>query len=265
MQLSDRQIRRYSRQIILPEIGGKGQKKLLASKVLVVGAGGLGSPVTYYLAAAGVGTLGIIDHDTVDLSNLHRQILHGTPDVGRPKVESAKETLEKLNPDVKIITYQERLSKENVVDLISQYDLVVDAVDNFTARYLLNDACVLVNKPLVEAGVLRWDGMIMTVVPGKGPCYRCVFPTPPAPESAPTCQEAGIIGVTAGVMGVLQATEAVKFLLNTGENLVGRMLIFHALESRFQEVEITRQESCPVCGSEPTITQLEEYTGYCTP
>ncbi len=264
MNFTEEQIKRYSRHIILKEIGGKGQRKLLDSKVLVVGAGGLGSPVSLYLAAAGVGTLGIVDFDTVELSNLQRQILHGTNDVGRPKVESAKETLNSLNPDVRVITCREKLGKENVLQLIKDYDLIVDGVDNFSARYLLNDACVMEGKPLVEAGILRWDGMIMTIKPGEGPCYRCVFPTPPPPGSVPSCQEAGVVGAIAGVMGVLQATEAVKYLLDVGETLVGRMLLFNAMESRFREVEISQEENCPVCGKNPTITSLEEYELHCS-
>jgi len=263
LKLNEDQIRRYSRQIILPEVGGKGQKTLLNSKVLVVGAGGLGSPVTYYLAAAGVGTIGIIDYDAVDISNLQRQILHSTSDIGRPKVISAKETLEGLNPDVKIKAYQDKLTKDNVVSLISDYDLVIDGVDNFSARYLLNDACVLEGKTMIEAGVLRWDGMVMTILPRKGPCYRCIFPTPPSPENAPTCQEAGIIGASAGLIGIVEATEAIKYLLNVGDLLVGRMLIYNALESRFQEVAVARNEDCPVCGDNPKITSLYEYDENC--
>lgn len=263
MNFTEEQIKRYSRHIILKEIGGKGQRKLLDSKVLVVGAGGLGSPVSYYLAAAGVGTLGIIDYDQVELSNLQRQILHSTADVGRPKVESAKETLNRLNPDVQVNTYQNKLGQDNISDLLSGYDLIVDGVDNFAARFLINDACVMMGKPLVEAGILQWDGMIMTIAPGEGPCYRCVFPAPPPPGSVPSCQEAGVVGAIAGVMGVLQATEAIKYLLGVGETLVGRMLIFNALESRFREVEIAKEDKCPVCGTEPTITSLEEYELQC--
>ncbi|WRO22371.1 molybdopterin-synthase adenylyltransferase MoeB [Metallumcola ferriviriculae] len=264
MDFTDEQIKRYSRHIILKEIGGKGQKKLLNSKVLVVGAGGLGSPASLYLAAAGVGTLGIIDYDIVELSNLQRQVLHGTEDVGKAKVESAKETLNRLNPDVHVIPHFKKLDKENISELIDDYDLIVDGVDNFAARYLLNDACIMRGKPLVEAGILRWDGMIMTIEPNAGPCYRCVFPSPPPPGSVPSCQEAGVLGAIAGVMGVLQATEAVKYLLGVGDNLIGRMLLFNALESQFREVEISREDKCPVCGNNPSITSLEEYELQCS-
>ncbi|GAW93745.1 HesA/MoeB/ThiF family protein [Calderihabitans maritimus] len=263
MNFNEEQILRYSRQIILPEVGGKGQEKLLQSRVLIVGAGGLGSPVAYYLTAAGVGHIGIVDSDVVDLSNLQRQILHRTADVGKRKVDSAQEKLEALNPDVEIITYHTRLGKENVRELIADYDLIIDGVDNFPARYLLNDACVLSGKTLVEAGILRWDGMVMTIKPGEGPCYRCVFPSPPPPGAVPSCQEAGVIGAVAGVMGVLQAGEALKILLGVGKPLVGRLLIFDALESRFREVEVARNPKCPVCGDEPAITELVEYDLHC--
>ncbi|MHB1419918.1 MAG: thiazole biosynthesis adenylyltransferase ThiF [Bacillota bacterium] len=257
------QILRYSRHIILQEMGGKGQKQLLDSKVLVVGAGGLGSPACFYLAAAGVGTIGIVDDDSVDLSNLQRQILHSTADVGRPKTESARETLNSLNPDVIVRTFHTRLDKDNVQELIRDYDLIIDGVDNFPTRYLLNDACVFAGKPLVEGGILRWDGMVMTILPGEGPCYRCVFPEPPLRGAVPSCQEAGVLGAVAGVIGVLQAVEAVKLLLGVGKNLVGRLLIFDAMETGFREVKVGKNPRCPVCGEQPTIKELIEYDLTC--
>lgn len=263
MELSNAEIERYSRQIILPNIGGKGQKKLKQSKVLVVGAGGLGSPVAYYLAAAGVGTIGIVDGDAVELSNLQRQILHNTERVGLPKTESARQTLLALNPHITVNVHQLRLSKDNVLDLISGYEVIVDGVDNFPARYLLNDACVMAGKPLVEAGVLQWDGLVMTIKPREGPCYRCIFPEPPPPGAVPTCQEAGIVGVIPGVIGAIQATEVLKLLLGVGEGLVGRLLIYNGLEMRFREVRAERNPTCPVCGDNPSIRTLEEYTFAC--
>ncbi|WP_227767130.1 molybdopterin-synthase adenylyltransferase MoeB [Zhaonella formicivorans] len=263
MGLNEEQIRRYSRHILLKEVGGKGQKKLLESKVLIVGAGGLGSPVSLYLTAAGVGTIGLVDNDAVDLSNLQRQVVHTTDRVGMAKVESAKRTLNALNPEVNVIAHELRLTKNNVLDLIKDYDLIIDAVDNFPARFLLNDACVFTGKPMIEAGILRWDGMLMTILPGQGPCYRCVFPAPPPPGTVPSCQEAGVIGVVPGVMGMLQATEAIKLLLGVGQNMAGKLLLFDALETKFREVEVERNPDCPVCGEHPTITELEEYELYC--
>lgn len=260
---SEEDIQRYSRHIILKEVGGKGQAKLRESKVLIVGAGGLGSPVSLYLAAAGVGTIGIVDNDEVDLSNLQRQVLHTTADVGTPKVESAKETLTAINPGVEVIPHQLWLNASNVKDLIKDYDLVIDGVDNFPARFLLNDACVMDGKPLVEAGILRWEGMVMTIKPEEGPCYRCVFPEPPPAGAVPTCQEAGVIGAIAGVMGVLQATEAIKVLLGIGETLSGRLLTFDALATKFREIKIKKNPDCPVCGDNPTITELVDYELKC--
>lgn len=258
-EFTEDQLERYSRHILLKEVGGRGQRRLREARVLVVGAGGLGSPVIFYLAAAGVGHLGVVDCDQVDLSNLQRQILHRTEDVGRPKAVSAARAVTALNPDVEVVTHQVWLGKENVRELIDGYDLVIDGVDNFATRYLLNDACVMAGKPLVEAGILRFDGIIMTIKPGEGPCYRCVFPEPPAPGAVPSCQEAGVVGAVAGVMGVLQANEALKLILDLGELLVGRLLVFDALESRFREVALDRRPTCPVCGQAPTITELEEY------
>lgn len=256
---------RYSRHIILPEVGGKGQKRLGESNVLVVGAGGLGSPAALYLAAAGVGLIGLVDSDVVDLSNLQRQILHNTLDLGRPKVDSARDTLESLNPLVRVKTYHTLLSADNVLDIINDedYDVVVDGVDNFPARYLLNDACVLSNKPLVEAGILRFNGMAMTILPGRGPCYRCVFPEPPPEGTIPSCAQAGVIGSLAGTIGVIQATEAIKLVLGIGKPLVGRVLTYDALAGSFQTLEWERDPGCAVCGENPTITDLVEYELAC--
>ncbi|MGE5553100.1 MAG: HesA/MoeB/ThiF family protein [Betaproteobacteria bacterium] len=260
---SEAELERYSRQLLLKEVGGKGQRKLREARVLVVGAGGLGSPVIAYLAAAGVGTLGVVDFDRVELSNLQRQILHRTEDVGRPKAESAARAVKALNPGVEVAVHRARLGQDNVRDLIGGYDLVIDGVDNFASRYLLNDACVMAKKPLIEAGILRFDGMIMTIKPGEGPCYRCVFPDPPPPGAVPSCQEAGVIGAVAGVMGVLQANEALKLILGIGEPLVGRMLVFDALAASFREIALKRQPTCRVCGEEPAITELVEYQLAC--
>lgn len=260
---SEEEIQRYSRHILLQEVGGKGQKRLRESKVLVVGAGGLGSPSAFYLAAAGVGTIGIVDDDVVDVSNLQRQILHATADVGRPKAESAADTLRALNPHVDVRVIKERLDVNNVMEIVAEYDLVIDGVDNFPTRYLVNDACVLLGKPLVDAGILRWDGLCITVKPGEGPCYRCLFPEPPPPGMVPSCQEAGVIGAIAGVMGTIQAVEAVKVLLGIGETYTGRILTYDALEGRFRELKAQRDKNCPVCGDHPTITAPVAYDLTC--
>jgi molybdopterin-synthase adenylyltransferase len=262
-RLTDEEIQRYSRHILLPEVGGKGQMRLKQSSVLIVGAGGLGSPVALYLAAAGVGRIGLIDSDVVDTSNLQRQVLHDTAQLGRPKVESGADRLRAINPNITVETYYDRLGAENVADLVSKYDVIVGGVDNFPARYLLNDACVMARKPLVEAGILKYDGMIMTIKPYEGPCYRCIFPEPPPPGTVPTCSEAGILGALAGVMGSMQAFEALKLLLNIGEPLAGQMLMFEGLKGQFRTVEWDRNPKCPVCGDHPTITTLTEYRIEC--
>lgn len=261
--LTEEQIRRYSRQIILKGVGGKGQKKLAQAKVLLVGAGGLGSPAGLYLAAAGVGTLGIVDSDEVDLSNLHRQILHRTQDLGKPKIESARRTMVEVNPDVMVVPYRERLSSGNIMEIIKEYDMVVDGSDNFETRYLVNDACVFARKPLSHGAVFGFDGQIMTIIPGESACYRCIFPEPPPPGLVPSCQEAGVLGVLPGVIGLLQATEAIKFILGKGDLLKGRMLVYNALEMSFREVKIPRNPHCPVCGEQPTITELLDYESHC--
>ncbi|MDD5449824.1 MAG: molybdopterin-synthase adenylyltransferase MoeB [Candidatus Omnitrophica bacterium] len=263
MSLRDDQIERYSRQIILPNIGGKGQEKLLAAKVLIVGAGGLGSPAALYLASAGVGTLGIVDSDSVELNNLQRQILHTTMAVGMPKVESAKQRLEALNTDIKVLPYKIRLTSENISGIIKDYDIVVDGSDNFPTRYLVNDACVLLKKPLSHGGIFRFDGQAMTILPGKSACYRCLFQDPPPPGLAPSCREAGILGAVAGVIGVIQANEVLKFILGTGELLAGRLLVFNALDPSFRIVRVPRNKDCPICGENPTITELIDYEAFC--
>ena len=262
-KLSDEQIERYSRQIILPEVGGKGQEKLLKGKALVIGCGGLGSPAAYYLAAVGVGTVGLVDSDRVELNNLQRQILHRTQDVGQMKVESAKEKLLALNPDVQVNTYQLRLTSKNILEIIAEYDIVVDSSDNFPTRYLVNDACVFSNKPLAHAGVLRFDGQATTIFPKEGPCYRCLFPDPPPPGMVPSCHEAGIIGVVAGVLGIVQAAEVLKFILGKGELLVGKLLIFNSLEMNFRKLTIHRNPECVVCGDNPSLKELIDYEQFC--
>lgn len=255
-EFTEAQIRRYSRQIILPHLGGKGQRRLLSSKVLVVGAGGLGSPAALYLAAAGVGTLGIVDFDAVELSNLHRQILHSTPDLGRPKTESAGDAIQGLNPDVDLALHQERLTSENALAILEAYDVVVEGSDNFPTKYLVNDACVFLGKPLVLGAVYQFEGQASVFLPGEGPCYRCIFPEPPPPGAVPSCQEAGVLGVVPGLIGCIQATETIKLLLGAGETLVGRFLIYDALNMDFTELRVERDRECPVCGDRPTVTEL---------
>lgn len=261
--LRDDQIERYSRQILLPNVGGKGQEKILNAKVLVIGAGGLGSPASLYLAAAGVGKIGIVDSDEVELNNLQRQILHSTKNVGMPKVESGRERIRELNPDVEVITRKVRLTSENILDIIKAYDIIVDGSDNFPTRYLVNDACVLSKKPLSHGGIFRFDGQAITIIPGKGPCYRCLFPEPPPPGLVPSCQEAGILGAVAGVIGVIQANEALKLVLGIGESLIGRLLIFNALDSSFRIVKVPKNRDCPICGEHPTIKKLIDYEEFC--
>jgi len=265
-KFTEEQIKRYARHIILPEVGGKGQEKLLNSKVLVIGAGGLGSPAILYLAAAGVGTIGIVDFDVVDLSNLQRQIIHNTERVGTPKVESAKKTVEMLNPDVKVITYNTRISKENIMDIIKDYDVVLDGTDNFPTRFLINDACYFTGKPLVSAAMLRFEGQVSVFdfrMKEQSPCYRCLFPEPPPPGLVPSCQEAGILGSIGGIMGCIQATEAIKLILGIGEPLVGKLLIMDALSMDFRKVKLRKDPNCPLCGEKPVIKELIEYEQVC--
>jgi molybdopterin/thiamine biosynthesis adenylyltransferase/rhodanese-related sulfurtransferase len=249
---------RYSRHTLLPEVGVEGQVKMLNSKVLLIGAGGLGSPTALYLAAAGIGTLGIIDDDVVDESNLQRQVIHTTERVGMPKTESARIQIEALNPDVKVVEYRERISAENILEVIGDYDVIVDGVDNFPTRYLLNDASVRLRKPVVSASILAFDGQISTFVPFEGPCYRCLYPTPPPPELAPSCGAAGVLGVMAGIMGLLQANEVIKLTAGIGEPLIGRLLLYESLGTRFTELKVRRDPDCPICGENaPEIPESE--------
>ncbi|MGN0241468.1 MAG: thiazole biosynthesis adenylyltransferase ThiF [Candidatus Weimeria sp.] len=260
MPFTNEQLERYSRHIILKEIGVKGQKKLMNGSVLIIGAGGLGAPAAMYLAAAGVGKIGIADADVVDLSNLQRQIIHTTADVGRPKVESAAETMRAINPDVEVVTYHEFISSANIMDIIKDYDFVLDGTDNFPAKFLINDACVMADKPFSHAGILRFKGQLMTVIPHQSPCYRCVFKTMPPKDAIPTCKQAGVIGAMAGVIGSLQALEAVKFLTGAGELLTGKLLTFDALTMKFHTVKLPpRGDGCAVCSDHPEITELIDY------
>lgn len=262
-QFSADQLQRYSRHFLLPEVGETGQAKLLDAKVLLIGAGGLGSPTAYYLAAAGVGTIGIVDDDTVDRSNLQRQILHNEERVGMPKVESAKLTLQGLNPDVNVIGYRERVNSENIMRLIADYDIVVDGCDNFPTRYLVNDACVFANKPNVHGSIFQFEGQATVFHPGKGPCYRCLFPEPPPPGAAPSCAEAGVLGVLPGLVGCVQAVETVKLILGAGNPLVGRLLHFDTLAMEIKQLKLRRDPECPVCGERPTVTELIDYEEFC--
>lgn len=258
MEFSEEQLKRYSRHIILPEVGGKGQKKISAAKVLIVGAGGLGCPVGYYLAAAGVGRIGMVDNDSVELSNLQRQIAHSVRTLNINKADSAKQTFEALNPDVNVIAIKERLNSKNTMDLFREYDIIVDGTDNFPTRYLINDACVLLKKPLISGAILRFEGQVTTILPGDGPCYRCLFEEPPPAGLAPSCQEAGVLGVLPGVIGALQATEVLKLILGKGTPLRGNLLIYDALGVDFRKVKIPKNPDCPVCGKNPTITGLND-------
>jgi adenylyltransferase/sulfurtransferase len=256
MEFTDEQITRYSRHILLPEVGGKGQKKIAKAKILLVGAGGLGSPAALYLAAAGIGTIGLIDSDMVDLSNLQRQVLHHTSDIGRSKVLSGKDKINLLNPDVQVVMYEERLTSKNALKFISEYDVVIDGVDNFPAKFLINDACFFAGKPFVHGAILRFDGRVTTIIPKKSACYRCVFKTPPPPGLVASCQEAGVIGVLAGIIGTIQATEALKLILGIGKPLTDRLLDFDARRTQFREIRVKRNPNCPLCGEQPTITEL---------
>ncbi|MEX0801026.1 MAG: ubiquitin-like small modifier protein 1 [Dehalococcoidia bacterium] len=260
--LTEEQVNRYSRHIIMPQVGPIGQRKLLAAKVLVVGAGGLGSPSSLYLTLAGVGTLGIADFDIVDLSNLQRQVLHHNADVGKPKTESAKNTLLSYNPDVNVVIHEGPLTSENAIEIISQYDIVINGADNFTTRYLVNDACYFAGKPLVDGSILLFDGQATVFVPGSG-CYRCLFPAPPPPGLVPSCAEAGVLGALTGVVGSIQAIEALKVILEIGDSLSGRLLLFDALSMDFRVVKLRRDPKCPLCGDDPTITELIDYEMFC--
>lgn len=264
MDLSKDEIRRYSRHLLLPEVGLAGQKKLRAARVLCIGAGGLGSPVAMYLAAAGVGRLGLVDFDVVEFSNLQRQLLHGTPDVGRPKTESARATLTRLNPEVEVVRHDLRLTRANALEVLRGYDIVVDGTDNFATRYLTNDACVLLRKPNVYGSIFRWEGQASVFAPHLGgPCYRCLYPEPPPPGMVPSCAEGGVLGVLPGIVGCLQATEVLKLILGRGTTLLGRLLLINALESQFKELKVRRDPACPVCGENPTVTELIDYDQFC--
>jgi len=258
MALTDSQIERYSRHILLKDVGGVGQEKLLNAKVLIIGAGGLGAPIALYLAAAGVGTLGIIDGDVVDLSNLQRQVIHFTPDIGKPKVESAKEKIALINPDVTVITYHTLFTAENANDLLKDYDFIVDGTDNFPVKFLINDACVMAKKPFSHGGILRFDGQTLTHLPGHA-CYRCVFHSPPPPNAVPTCSQAGVLGAIAGMLGTIQATEVLKYITGVGDLLVDRLMIFDAKKMNFRTVKVKKNPKCPVCSDHPEITTLIDY------
>ena len=262
-QFTQEQLTRYSRHFLLPEVGEEGQAKLLDAKVLMVGAGGLGSPSAYYLAAAGVGTIGIIDHDVVDLSNLQRQILHTNDRIGEPKTESARKTLQGLNPDVNVIPIPERLTSENIMGIIEDYDIVVDGCDNFATRYLVNDACVMTGKPNVHGSIFQFEGQVTVFYPGKGPCYRCLYPEPPPPGMAPSCAEAGVLGVLPGLIGTIQAVETIKLILGKGDSLVGRLLHFNTLTMEINTLRLREDPDCPMCGEEPTIHELIDYEEFC--
>ncbi len=261
--LTDTEMERYSRQIRIPEVGIKGQIKLLDSKVLLIGAGGLGCPSAIYLAAAGVGTIGIVDNDVVDLSNLQRQILHNTSALGTPKTESAKAALHAINPSIEVNTYQEKLSSANVMEIIEPYDIIVDGSDNFPTRYLINDACVWTGKPNVHGSVFRFEGQVTLFNPYQGPCYRCLYPNPTPPDLAPSCADAGVLGVLPGVVGLLQAVETIKFIIGEGDSLAGRLITYDALTTSFREFKLRRDLGCPVCGENPTITEFIDYEEFC--
>ena len=262
MVLTPDQVNRYSRHIIMGDVGSKGQRNLLQAKALIVGAGGLGSPSAIYLALAGVGTIGIVDFDVVEISNLQRQILHHTSDIGRPKLESARDNINSYNPDTNVVLHEVRLESDNAREIISQYDLVINGADNFATRYLVNDACYLEGKPLVDGSILIFDGQATLFLPGQG-CYRCLFPEPPPPGLVPNCAEAGVLGALTGLVGSIQATEALKHFLGIGESLVSRLLLIDALNMSFREVRLKRNPSCPLCGDNPTVTELIDYEIFC--
>jgi molybdopterin/thiamine biosynthesis adenylyltransferase/molybdopterin converting factor small subunit len=260
--LTPEQVDRYSRHIIMPQVGPVGQRKLMEAKVLLIGAGGLGGPVSLYLALAGVGTIGIVDFDVVDLSNLQRQVLHQTDDVGKPKVQSAKETLLAYNPEINVVLHEAPITSDNATELISQYDIVVNGADNFTTRYLVNDAAYFAGKPLVDGAILLFDGQATVYIPGQG-CYRCLFEEPPPPGAVPSCAEAGVLGAITGIIGSIQATEVMKLILGQGESLAGRLLLVDALTMEFRTVKVRRNVNCPLCGDNPTITELVDYEVFC--
>ena len=263
VELSNEEIARYSRHLIMPEVALGGQKKLKAARVLTIGAGGLGAPLAMYLAAAGVGTIGIVDFDVVDESNLQRQIIHGTSDVGRKKMESARDTILDINPNVNVEAYEEPLTSENALDIFKDYDIIVDGTDNFPTRYLVNDACVLLGKPNVYGSIFRFEGQASVFYAKEGPCYRCLYPEPPPPGLVPSCAEGGVLGILPGAIGTFQATETVKLILGIGEPLIGRLLLYDALGMRFRERKLRKDPNCPVCGENPTVTELIDYQEFC--
>ena len=264
VELSNEEISRYSRHLILPEVGMAGQKKLKGTSVLCIGTGGLGSPIAMYLAAAGIGKIGIVDFDVVDYSNLQRQIIHGTDDVGRPKVQSGKETLNSINPQVEVVIHETMLTSDNALEIIEPYDIVVDGTDNFPTRYLTNDACVLLKKPNVYGSIFRFEGQASVFAPELGgPCYRCLYPEPPPPGMVPSCAEGGVLGVLPGIIGCIQATEIIKLALGKGEPLINRLMLYSALDMKFRELKLRRDPKCPICGDNPTITELVDYQEFC--
>ena len=263
IELSHEEVKRYSRHLIMPEVGMDGQKKLKAASVLLIGAGGLGSPLAMYLAAAGIGRIGLVDYDVVDYTNLQRQIIHGTKDVGRPKLDSAKERILDINPHVHVDTYEVPLTSANALEIFEPYDIIIDGTDNFPTRYLTNDACVLLGKPNVYGSIFRFEGQASVFYAEEGPCYRCLFPEPPPPGLVPSCAEGGVLGILPGTIGAIQATEAVKLILGVGESLIGRLLLYDALNMSFEQVRLRKNPNCPVCGENPTVTQLIDYEQFC--
>jgi sulfur-carrier protein adenylyltransferase/sulfurtransferase len=261
--LTPQEIQRYARHLIMPEVAMQGQKRLKAAKVLCIGTGGLGSPLSLYLAAAGVGTLGLVDFDVVDVSNLQRQIIHFTVDVGRPKISSAEEKLKAINPELKVIRHEHAVDSSNALDMFAGYDVIVDGTDNFPTRYLVNDACVLLGKPNVYGSIFRFDGQATVFFPPEGPCYRCLYPEPPPPDLVPNCAEGGVLGILPGLIGVVQATETVKLILGVGKPLIGRLLLYDALEMTFREMKVRKNPKCPICGPNPTIHELIDYQEFC--
>ena len=263
ISLSPQEIARYSRHLIMPEVALEGQKRLKAARILLIGAGGLGSPLGLYLAAAGIGRIGLVNFDVVDFSNLQRQVLHGTPDVGRPKLQSARDRLRSVNPEVEVDLFETRLSADNAVSILEPYDVVIDGTDNFPTRYLVNDACVLLDKPNVYGSIFRFEGQASVFFPPQGPCYRCLYPEPPPPGEVPSCAEGGVLGILPGVIGCIQATETIKLILGKGEPLIGRLLLYDALGMSFREFKVRRNLRCPLCGDHPTITKLIDYEQFC--
>jgi molybdopterin/thiamine biosynthesis adenylyltransferase/rhodanese-related sulfurtransferase len=261
--LDNREIRRYSRHLIIPDVAMDGQRRMKTAKVLCIGAGGLGSPVAMYLAAAGVGTIGLVDSDVVDETNLQRQIIHGTSDLGRPKLESARDSLKEINPNVNVVLHDTFVRSDNALDLFRDYDLIIDGSDNFPTRYLVNDACVLLGKPYVWGSIYRFDGQLSVFWAEHGPCYRCLFPEPPPPGMVPSCAEGGVLGMLCGTIGSLQTTEAVKVITGIGDPMIGRMLVYDALEMKFRELKVRKDPECPVCGKNPTVTELIDYEAFC--